>query len=154
MISYVVDEEYLSEFKLEPYGFGDVVAISVNNAGKLVAVQSEFDAHETIASKGVIEGSRTNHRGTSDFRLEYGKVIKRFDEYVIVQPVGTTAVSDRVTVPIGSIKDFTIVDMTQKAIIGGNKSYFSTEAGGASPSYIYAMTYKNGQCEELVAYKY
>lgn len=153
-VSYVVDEQYIPAFKLEAFGFGDVAAYEVNNDGKLVAIQSEFDAHETIASKGVIEGTKTNHRNTSDFRLEYGRVLKRLDEYVIVQPVGTTLVSERTTVPVATIKDFTIVDMTQKAIIGGDGKYFSTVAGGASPSYIYAMTYKNGQCQELVAYKY
>ncbi len=155
MLSYVIDEEIINAFTMEDYGFGDVVAYEINNEGKLVKIESEFDAHDTKPQKAFIkEENKTDHRGTSDYRLEYGKVIRRFDEYVIVQPSLTTEVSDRTTVPIGTINDFTIVDMTQRSIIGGNKQYFSTEAGGSSPSYIYAMTHKNGSCKELVAYKY
>lgn len=142
----------IPEFKAKEIGFGDVIAYELDADGKMAAVHVDLDAHETMPTRSVMDAF---NRNSGDFRHEYGKILKRLSGYAIVQPNGTTNTSDRVTIPITTISDLTLVDMTQKTVSGIDKEYFSSHVGSSSsPSYVYAQTYKNSRCDELVVYKY
>ena len=144
------------EFKAMAIGFGDVIAYEKNAEGKLAAIHIDLNADEMSASRVVLDPF---NRNSNDYRHIFGRVLRKYNSYLVVEPVNNSSVTYNVTIPTSTINDLILVDMSEKSVIGLNGSidtdYFSTFVGSSeSPSYIYAHTYKNSRSDELVVYKY
>lgn len=141
------------EFQANTIGFGDVVAYTTDTEGRFAAFNIEYNANETSPNRGIVNALYPGF--SQDFRAVYGRVLRKYASYTVVEPVNTSGAPALVTLPTSAISDLTLVDMSEKAITSVEKEYYSANVGNAeSPSYVYALTYKNGNCQELVVYKY
>ncbi len=146
--TYIIPNEVASKFDM--VGFGDVIRYELDAQGRLGNIQILFNASEKTGKEGVLKIASAEG---SDWRYDYGRVYKKFTNYVIIKDALTGEIKG--SVPIGSVSELTFVDMTERTVLPTEKQYFSTSIENASsPSYIYSTIYKNAESREMVIYKY